>query len=80
MLVEVAILDFSKGIVHPYYISALAPGVAAMVAAGSVAFMRFAHDRDWRLVLLPMRGGRHRRGAGRDPATTSTTCTGLCHC
>ena len=52
-LVEVAILSFSKGIVHPYYISALGPGAAAMVGAGAVAFARFAHDRDWRLILLP---------------------------
>jgi len=52
-LVEVAILSFSKGIVHPYYISALGPGAAAMVGAGAVAFARFARDRDWRLILLP---------------------------
>jgi 4-amino-4-deoxy-L-arabinose transferase-like glycosyltransferase len=53
MLVEVAILDFSKGIVHPYYISALAPGVAAMVAAGALAFTRFAQRRSIALALLP---------------------------
>lgn len=52
-LVEVAILNFSKGIVHPYYISALAPGVAAMVGAGAVAFASFARERDWRVALLP---------------------------
>lgn len=53
LLVEVAILDFSKGIVHPYYISAVGPGAAAMVAAGCVAFAQFAHRRDWRVLLLP---------------------------
>lgn len=52
LLVELAILDFSKGIVHPYYISAVAPGAAAMIAAGCVAFTRFARERDWRVVLL----------------------------
>jgi 4-amino-4-deoxy-L-arabinose transferase-like glycosyltransferase len=51
LLVEMAILDFSKGIVHPYYISAVAPGAAAMIAAGCVAFARFARDRDWRIAL-----------------------------
>jgi 4-amino-4-deoxy-L-arabinose transferase-like glycosyltransferase len=51
LLVEVAILDFSEGIVHPYYISAVAPGAAAMIAAGCVAFARFARHRDWRVVL-----------------------------
>jgi 4-amino-4-deoxy-L-arabinose transferase-like glycosyltransferase len=54
LLLEVAILDFSKGIVHPYYISAVAPGAAAMIAAGCVAFARFAHRRDWRVVLLAL--------------------------
>ncbi|HTD58044.1 MAG TPA: glycosyltransferase family 39 protein, partial [Solirubrobacteraceae bacterium] len=52
MLAEAAILSFSNGIVHPYYISALAPGVAAMVGAGALAFTRFAQWRDWRVVLL----------------------------
>ena len=33
-LVELATIDFSKGIIHPYYSSALAPGLAAMVGAG----------------------------------------------
>jgi 4-amino-4-deoxy-L-arabinose transferase-like glycosyltransferase len=36
-LVELLALDFSAGIVHPYYASALGPGVAAMVGAGAVA-------------------------------------------
>ena len=53
LLAEVAILSFSKGIVHPYYISALAPGVAAMLGAGAVAFAAFARARDWRVILLP---------------------------
>jgi 4-amino-4-deoxy-L-arabinose transferase-like glycosyltransferase len=53
LLAEVAILSFSKGIVHPYYISALAPGAAAMFGAGAVVLARFARDRDWRVVLLP---------------------------
>src|SRR6185437_9996107 len=53
LLAEVAILSFSKGIVHPYYISALAPGAAAMLGAGAVAFARFARERDRRVVLLP---------------------------
>ena len=52
LLAEVAILSFSEGIVHPYYISALGPGVAAMVGAGALAFTRFAQRRDWRTVLL----------------------------
>jgi 4-amino-4-deoxy-L-arabinose transferase-like glycosyltransferase len=53
LLAEVAVLSLSNGIVHPYYISAMGPGVAAMTGAGAFAFARFAQHRDWRLVLLP---------------------------
>jgi 4-amino-4-deoxy-L-arabinose transferase-like glycosyltransferase len=52
-VVEAAVLSLSKGIVHPYYISALGPGVAAMVGVGAYAFADFAARRDWRLLLLP---------------------------
>jgi 4-amino-4-deoxy-L-arabinose transferase-like glycosyltransferase len=50
-VVEAAVLSLSKGIVHPYYISALGPGVAAMVGAGAFAFAEFAKRGDWRLLL-----------------------------
>ncbi len=53
-LVEALIMDFSKGIIHPYYISALAPGTAAMIAGGALAFARFGRARDWRMLLLPL--------------------------
>jgi 4-amino-4-deoxy-L-arabinose transferase-like glycosyltransferase len=52
-LAEAAVLSLSKGIVHPYYVSALGPGVAAMAGAGTYAFAQFAKRRDWRLLLLP---------------------------
>jgi 4-amino-4-deoxy-L-arabinose transferase-like glycosyltransferase len=39
-LCEVVFLSASKGIVHPYYLSALAPGVAVMVGAGLTAMRR----------------------------------------
>lgn len=50
-LVEAAVLSLSKGIVHPYYVSALGPGVAAMVGAGVYAFAQFAKRRDPCLLL-----------------------------
>ncbi|HMH46158.1 MAG TPA: glycosyltransferase family 39 protein [Solirubrobacteraceae bacterium] len=53
LLTEAAVLSLSKGIVHPYYVSALGPGVAAMVGAGTYAFGELARRRDWRLLLLP---------------------------
>jgi len=37
LLCETAFLSASKGIVHPYYLSALAPGTAVMVGAGLAA-------------------------------------------
>jgi 4-amino-4-deoxy-L-arabinose transferase-like glycosyltransferase len=52
-LVEAAVLSLSKGIVHPYYVSAIAPGAAAMAGAGAVAFVTLARGprRIWGLVL-----------------------------
>jgi 4-amino-4-deoxy-L-arabinose transferase-like glycosyltransferase len=52
LLAEAAVLSLSKGIVHPYYVSALGPGVAAMFGAGADAFARFSRRGDWRLLLL----------------------------
>jgi 4-amino-4-deoxy-L-arabinose transferase-like glycosyltransferase len=52
--VEAAVLSLSKGIVHPYYVSAVGPGAAAMVGAGAVAFTSLAVRRDWRAVLIPL--------------------------
>ena len=52
LLVEAAILSFSKGIVHPYYVSAMGPGLAAMVGGGALALAGFARRRRWGLVLL----------------------------
>jgi 4-amino-4-deoxy-L-arabinose transferase-like glycosyltransferase len=54
-LVEAAVLSLSKGIVHPYYVSALAPGTAAMAGAATFAFARIASRAlsDWRRLLAP---------------------------
>jgi 4-amino-4-deoxy-L-arabinose transferase-like glycosyltransferase len=53
LLTEATVLSLSKGIVHPYYISAMGPGVAAMSGAGAYAFTRFAQHRHWGFALLP---------------------------
>ncbi len=54
-LTEAAVLSLSKGIVHPYYVSALAPGTGAMAGGGVAAFVELARARraDWRLLLAP---------------------------
>jgi 4-amino-4-deoxy-L-arabinose transferase-like glycosyltransferase len=53
-VVEAAVLSLSKGIVHPYYVSALAPGTGAMAGAGAVAFVKLARGRHrlWSLALV----------------------------
>jgi 4-amino-4-deoxy-L-arabinose transferase-like glycosyltransferase len=52
LLVEAAILSFSKGIVHPYYISAMGPGVAVAVGGGAVSLTWLARQRrGWGLLL-----------------------------
>jgi 4-amino-4-deoxy-L-arabinose transferase-like glycosyltransferase len=53
-VVEGCVLSFSKGIVHPYYISALGPGAAAMVGAGAVALAAVSRRLDGRIVLLAL--------------------------
>ena len=56
---EAVVLSFSKGIVHPYYVAALAPGVAAVAGAGAFAMARLARRVDWRLaagLALPVLG------------------------
>lgn len=50
-LCEAGFLSVSKGIVHPYYVSALAPGTAVMVGAG-LAAMAQAARRGNRLPML----------------------------
>ncbi len=52
-VVEAAVLSTSKGIVHPYYISALAPGTGAMAGAGVAALLSLARGR-WRLWGLAL--------------------------
>ncbi len=44
-LLEAAVLSLSRGIVHPYYISALGPGTAAMIGAGAFAFVDLSRRR-----------------------------------
>jgi 4-amino-4-deoxy-L-arabinose transferase-like glycosyltransferase len=64
LLCEAGFLSVSKGIVHPYYLSALAPGTAVMVGAGLAAIGRLARGerggergparahRSWSMLLM----------------------------
>jgi 4-amino-4-deoxy-L-arabinose transferase-like glycosyltransferase len=51
LLCEAGFLSVSGGIVHPYYVSALGPGVAVMVGAGLAAMARPARRRSHLLFL-----------------------------
>jgi 4-amino-4-deoxy-L-arabinose transferase-like glycosyltransferase len=55
-LVEVVVLSLSKGIVHPYYVSALAPATGAMAGAGAVALVRLREGPRpvWGIVLAAL--------------------------
>jgi 4-amino-4-deoxy-L-arabinose transferase-like glycosyltransferase len=50
-VVETAVLSLSKGIVHPYYVSGLAPATGAMAGAGAVALFKLAHASEIRRRL-----------------------------
>ena len=53
-VVEAVVLSFSKGIVHPYYVSALGPGVAAMVGAGAATIAELTGRRRLLLAALAL--------------------------
>ena len=56
-LVEAVVLSTSKGIVHPYYVSALAPGTGAMAGAGAVAIVAMARGGDRRRAVAIVLAG-----------------------
>jgi 4-amino-4-deoxy-L-arabinose transferase-like glycosyltransferase len=49
-LVEAVVLSLSKGIVHPYYVSALGPGTGAMAGAGAASFVGLTRERGMRRI------------------------------
>ncbi len=51
-VVEAVVLSVSTGIVHPYYVSALGPGTAALVGAGAAAFAGL-RSRGRAYLILP---------------------------
>jgi 4-amino-4-deoxy-L-arabinose transferase-like glycosyltransferase len=55
-VVEAAVLSLSKGIVHPYYVSALGPGTGAMAGVGALAFVELTRGRRrlWGLALVAL--------------------------
>jgi 4-amino-4-deoxy-L-arabinose transferase-like glycosyltransferase len=52
LLCEACFLSVSKGIVHPYYVSALAPGIAVMVGAGLAAMADSRRRSSFLLIVI----------------------------
>jgi 4-amino-4-deoxy-L-arabinose transferase-like glycosyltransferase len=50
--IEALVLSFAGGIVHPYYVSALAPGAAALTGAGAALLAARARERSPLALLL----------------------------
>jgi 4-amino-4-deoxy-L-arabinose transferase-like glycosyltransferase len=50
-VIELLFLDFSKGIVHPYYVSALGPALAVMIGAAAVAISGLVRSDDRRRAV-----------------------------
>ena len=51
-IVHVVVFSFAQGIFHPYYVSALAPAVAALAGAGLVTLWRWARESWIGLIAL----------------------------
>ena len=67
-----------EGIFHPYYVSALAPAVAALAGAGAVTLWRWA-ARSWAgLAVLDVAVRRHRRGSPSRCCTARRTSRRRC--
>lgn len=56
LICEAGFLSLSKGIVHPYYLSALAPGTAVMVGVGVDAIPRLGHPQSQLLGFAAVLG------------------------
>ncbi len=55
-VVEATVLSLSKGIVHPYYVSALAPATGAMAGIGAIAMVKLRREGSpgWAIVLAAL--------------------------
>ncbi|MGE3910533.1 MAG: hypothetical protein AB7K36_14325, partial [Chloroflexota bacterium] len=53
LVTHAVVFSFASGILHPYYTSALAPGVAALVGPGVIVLWRAYRARWWLTWALP---------------------------
>ena len=54
VLCSVLVFSETKGIFHPYYTVALAPGVAALAGGGTVGLWKLARRSRWGAAVLPL--------------------------
>jgi 4-amino-4-deoxy-L-arabinose transferase-like glycosyltransferase len=76
LLCEAGFLSVSKGIVHPYYLSALAPGCAVMVGAGLDAIARLARGERAERLARPAPSPQPTRRKPRGPLPWSAGLLG----
>ena len=62
------VFSYSSGIVHTYYLSALAPATSALVGIGTVSLARDAKRGDAWIARASLRGAVHRVARGRPTA------------
>jgi len=53
-VLEFLVLSFQQGTQHPYYVSAMAPPIAALTGIGAVAFYQAYRRSDWWSLVLPL--------------------------
>ncbi len=54
LVLEFVVLSFQRGTQHPYYVSAMAPPIAALTGIGAVAFYQAYRRSSWWGLLLPL--------------------------
>ena len=53
-VLEFLVLSFQQGTQHPYYVSAMAPPIAALTGIGAVAFYQAYRRSGWWSLVLPL--------------------------
>ncbi len=53
-VLEFLVLSFQQGTQHPYYVSAMAPPIAALTGIGAVAFYQAHRRSGWWSLVLPL--------------------------
>jgi 4-amino-4-deoxy-L-arabinose transferase-like glycosyltransferase len=52
--VHFAVFSFQSGVIHPYYTTAMAPAIGALVGGGGVTVWKAIRTSDWAWLVLPI--------------------------